>query len=110
MVIIDVFLVFNEANGFPTFSKVFKDHRAELIWMNFLYGGLMTKIFFNRTVNLAAKEVWGFSGYLSIMFLVGLLGYLIPEEPHNLVHLAIMFIGGYVAYRIWPKYVMDAKG
>ncbi|MEM9327188.1 MAG: hypothetical protein AAGA85_16085 [Bacteroidota bacterium] len=105
MVAIDLVLVFSEEQGFPTFSKVFLDHRTELIWVNFLYGGVMTKIFWYRTVD---KPRWEFSGFLIFagivvaLFITGMLLTLEVSTPYQIL---ILIGGGAAAYAIWPQYV-----
>ena len=53
MVVIDVVLVALEARCYPTFSWVVRDNRTHLIWLVFLFGGLVSKIFYNRKVKTA---------------------------------------------------------
>ena len=46
--ITDAIFAFKEESGFPTFSKLFKDSEARLLWFTFLFGCLTGKIFYNR--------------------------------------------------------------
>lgn len=104
MVVIDVVLVFSEEQGFPTFSKVFKEHRTELIWLNLFFGGLVSKIFFNRKVK---KQHWEFSGFLTflvIVLMLSVLGQIMIIEVETPYQLMILICGGILAYRVWPQY------
>ncbi len=102
MIVIDLILVVSKE--YPTFSQIFLKHRTELIWFNFLYGGLMTKIFFNRKVK---EKHWEFSGFLSFMVIVVMLFVLGQNmEIHMNTPYQIMFLicGAILAYRVWPQY------
>ncbi len=105
MVGVDFVLVFNEHNDYPTFSRVVRDHRTELIWLNFLFGGLVTKIYFNRIVHEKHWEISGVISYGSIVVLLGILGISIDMRLDTWHHLFIMICGGILAYRAWPQYV-----
>jgi len=59
MIIIDIVLVMLQTKGYPTFSEVVKDQRSELIWLNFLLGGLVGKVFYNRIVYTKKTEISG---------------------------------------------------
>ncbi|MGQ8335031.1 hypothetical protein ACUNWD_00655 [Sunxiuqinia sp. A32] len=104
MIIIDIVLVNLEGKGFPTFSKVIRDNRTELIWFSFFYGGLMAKVFFNRRVDIKAKELSGFIAFMMMVILLFALGQLIPVELGTGYQVLLMVCGGVLAYRVWPQY------
>lgn len=104
MVLIDVVLVVSEQHGFPTFSRVFRDHRTELMWMNLLFGGLITKIFFNRKVKEKHWELSGFLTFMVIAVMLYVLGQIMVIEVDTPYQLMILVCGGILAYRVWPQY------
>jgi peptidoglycan/LPS O-acetylase OafA/YrhL len=105
MIIIDIVLVMLQTKGYPTFSEVVKDQRSELIWLNFLLGGLVGKVFYNRIVYTKKTEISGFFAFLSIIVLLGILGQLEHFELNTWHHLATMLCGAIVGQRIWPQYI-----
>ncbi|HYG02030.1 MAG TPA: hypothetical protein VD927_06260 [Chryseosolibacter sp.] len=104
MIIIDIILVMLEKRAYPTFSWVVRDHRPTLLWLTFLFGGLVSKVFYNRSIAYKEKEFTGFLGFMSVVSMLFVLGHRIPSVGFwdELVTLAC---GGAVAYRIWPQYV-----
>ncbi len=109
MIVTDIVLVILGLNNdnVPTFSKVIKDHRTGLIWLNFLLGGLIAKIFYNRKVYTKRKEISGFFAFVAVSFVLVALGQLLPEELGNGIHLLIMVCGGILAHIAWPQYTED---
>jgi hypothetical protein len=104
--IADVFFAIKEESGFPTFSKLFKDNNARLLWFTFLFGCLVGKIFYNRFTNQAKKERKGVL-ILAIIVLaligVGNIGF-IPDNVPVWAE-ALLFAGGIVcASSLWPQY------
>ncbi len=109
MIVIDVILVFSDEGGFPTFSKVFKEHRTGLIWMNLFYGGIIAKIFFNRKVVEKHWELSGFFTFLVIVVMLAVLGQIMIIEVDTPYQLMILICGGILAYRVWPQYVTELE-
>ncbi|MCL6273080.1 hypothetical protein M3P19_03615 [Muricauda sp. 2012CJ35-5] len=107
MVIIDIILVRLEDRGFPTFSEVIKNNRTSLIWLNFLLGGLVAKVFYNRVVTTKEREISGFFTFLAMLILLYAFGRLFTIEIDTPYHLLIMICGGILAYRAWPQYIQD---
>ncbi|UJH67609.1 hypothetical protein [Allomuricauda sp. SCSIO 65647] len=107
MVIIDIVLVFLEDKGFPTFSKVIEENRTELIWLNFLLGGLIAKVFYNRIVHTKQRELSGFLAFFAMIVLLFVLGRVFTIELDTPYHLLIMICGGILAHRAWPQYIHD---
>lgn len=107
MVIIDVVLVMLEERGFPTFSWVVRDNRTALIWLTFLYGGLVSKIFFNRIAYTKKSEGTGFISFLLITGMLAVLGRVIDITLTNEYHLMLLLCGGVLAYRVWPQYKLE---
>ncbi|MEM9647888.1 MAG: hypothetical protein AAF969_05360 [Bacteroidota bacterium] len=105
MVIIDIVLVRLEDRGFPTFSEVIKANRTSLIWLNFLLGGLVAKVFYNRKVETKRREISGFFTFLAMLVLLFAFGQLFTIEIDTPYHLLIMVCGGILAHRAWPQYV-----
>lgn len=105
MVIIDIVLVKLEDRGFPTFSEVIMDHRTSLIWLNFLLGGLVAKVFYNRKVTTKRREISGFFTFLAMLVLLFALGQLFTITIETEYHLLIMVCGGILAHRAWPQYI-----
>jgi hypothetical protein len=108
MVVIDVVLVMLEKQNYPTFSWVVRDHRPRLIWLTFLFGGLIAKIFYNREVPIKDKEVTGALAFFSVVAMLLVLGFSL-EKVDRVNELIIMICGGIVAYRIWPQYTDPIK-
>ena len=104
MLVIDIVLVALEKKDFPSFSYVVRDMRHNLIWFTFLYGGLVSKIFFNRKVGEKEKEVTGLMAYFSMVLLLYCLGRIITVPPSLLLQLLLLVSGGILAYRAWPQY------
>lgn len=109
MVVIDIVLVALEKKGFPSFSWVVRDHRTQLIWLTFLFGGLVAKVFYNRRVNLKESEASGFLTFFVMIALLFILGHLIETKISTLNELIILLSGGLLAYRVWPQYYQDTK-
>jgi hypothetical protein len=108
MVAIDIVLVMLEQHDFPTFSWVVRDNRTNLIWLTFLFGGLVAKIFYNRKVNLKDSEVSGFLAFLVMLILLFVLGQMMKESGIHLdskYQFLLLASGGILAYRVWPQYV-----
>lgn len=106
MIIIDIVLV-ALGDEYPTFSEIVKDQRSELIWLNFLLGGLVGKVFYNRIVYTKKPEISGFFAFLSILVLLGFLGQLESFQLETWHQLLVMITGAIVGQRIWPQYVAD---
>jgi hypothetical protein len=104
MILTDVILVMLEQQKYPTFSWVVPDNRPGLIWLTFLFGGLVAKVFYNRKVQLKEKEVTGFLAFMSVASMLFVLGFSI-ESVGNFNQLIILLCGGIAAHRIWPQYV-----
>ena len=104
MILIDIVLVMLEKRDYPTFSWVVRDHRPTLLWLTFLFGGLIAKVFYNRSIAYKEKEFSGFLGFMAVASMLLVLGYRIPSVGFwdEFITLAC---GGVVAYRIWPQYV-----
>jgi len=103
MVAIDVVLVFSEDDGYPTFSWVVRDNRTDLIWLTFLFGGLVSKIFYNRQVMTKEPELNGFMAFAGLVFLLFFLGghlECVTSWDEGLVLIA----GGLLAHGLWPQY------
>jgi len=104
MILIDIVLVALDKKGYPTFSWVVRDNRAHLIWLTFLYGGLIAKIFYNRKVQIKESEATGFLTFATIVLLLYFLGHLIDVKVGPPYQLLILLSGGILAYRAWPQY------
>lgn len=104
MVLIDVVLVII-GDDYPTFSEVIKSKRTEFMWLNFLLGGLIGKVFFNRIVFTKKPEISGFFAFLSILVLLGIFGRIENFQLETWHHLLIMICGVIVGQRIWPQYI-----
>ena len=104
MVIIDIVLVALETKDFPTFSFVVKNLRHRLIWFTFLYGGLVSKIFYNRKVGEKEKEVTGLLAFFSMVVLLFVIGRNLETAPGLFLQVLLLVTGGFMAYRAWPQY------
>ena len=104
MVLIDIVLVALEGKDYPTFSYVVKDLRHRLIWFTFLFGGLVSKIFYNRIVGEKKKEITGLFAFFSIVLLLFVLGRNLETAPSLFLQLLLLVSGGFLAYRAWPQY------
>ncbi|MEM8999936.1 MAG: hypothetical protein AAGB24_06700 [Bacteroidota bacterium] len=111
MIVIDIVLVALGPKGWPTFSKVVFDTQGQLVWLSFLFGGLVAKIFYNRKVPTFGQELLGFTSFSIVVFLLFLLGYfgLFPEDVSNEIQLAVLLFGGFFAYGVWPQYLNHAQ-
>lgn len=105
MILTDVVLVILEKNDYPTFSWVVRDHRTQLAWFSFLYGGLVAKIFYNRSVPLKGSEVSGFLAFVCMLVLLFVLCHLIPVPLGTEHELLLLVCGAVLAYRAWPQYM-----
>lgn len=105
MIVIDIVLVSLDKDGYPTFSEVVQQHRNELVWLNFLLAGLISKVFYNRRVYTKKREISGFLAFLTIIALLFILGRLEQFEVTGWHQLAVMICGAVVGQRIWPQYV-----
>lgn len=108
MIVVDLVLVFLDGKGFPTFSRVIDRDQNEFIWLAFLYGGLVAKVFFNRQVKEKGREVTGALAFGCIVLLLYLLGRQmnghLPDLPLGYQFLLLLF-GGFLAHRVWPQYM-----
>jgi hypothetical protein len=103
MIVIDIVLVMLEKREYPTFSWVVRDHRPRLIWLTFLFGGLVAKVFYNRKSPEKQKEMTGFLAFMSVVSMLLVLGYHLGPLSYS-DEFIIMVCGTVVAYRIWPQY------
>ena len=107
MIVIDIILVMLEPREYPTFSVVIRDHRPGLMWLTFVFGGVVSKVFFNRRVHQDTdRESTGFLGFMLVAAMLFVLGFGM-ESVSNWDQLVILLCGGGVAYRIWPQYGID---
>ncbi|WP_036385435.1 hypothetical protein [Muricauda sp. MAR_2010_75] len=108
MVLADIILVAVGISNseVPTFSRVIEENRTGLIWLNFLLGGLVSKIFYNRKVEVKRKEISGVFAFMAVIVILGVLGQLLPEKLDNSVHFAIMIAGGLMAHFAWPQFIV----
>ena len=105
MVVIDVVLVALEARCYPTFSWVVRDNRTHLIWLVFLFGGLVSKIFYNRKVKTAQTETNGFFVFAAVVLFMMVLGRQCVVPMDACAGALLLMSGGVFAYGIWPQYV-----
>ncbi|NAY90700.1 hypothetical protein GTQ34_02105 [Muricauda sp. JGD-17] len=91
----------------PTFSKVIKQNRTSLIWLNFLLGGLVSKIFYNRIVYVKRTEISGVFAFMTVILVLWVLGQFLPNKLDNMVHFAVMLGGGIMARFAWPQFVVS---
>lgn len=104
MIVIDIVLVML-GEEYPTFSEIVKEHRSELIWLNFLLAGLIAKVFYNRKVYTKKREISGFFAFLAAVALLFVLGQLENFEVNGWQQVVVMISGAIVGQRIWPQYV-----
>jgi len=107
MVLIDIVLVMLEQKGFDSFSWVVRDNRSSLIWLTFLFGGLVSKIFYNRKVDLKEWEVSGFLTFMVMTILLFAFGQLIFQygiKVDTEYQFMLLVSGAILAYRAWPQY------
>lgn len=104
MVLIDVVLVALEQYGYPTFSWVVRDNRTSLVWLTFLFGGLVSKVFYNRTVKRATSETKGFMVFFTMVIILAVIGRscVIPMDTFG--EFMILVAGGLFAHSVWPQY------
>ena len=109
MILADIVLVIlgKSNDDVPTFSKVIKQNRTYLIWLNFLLGGLVSKIFYNRVVYVKNTEISGVFAFATALLLLWVLGQFLPLKLGTEVHLAIMVAGGLMARFAWPQYLVS---
>ena len=105
LILIDVVLVMLEQKCYPTFSWVIRDNRTNLIWLTFLYGGLVAKIFYNRKVKTPEAETKGFLIFVTFVILLFLLGRHCLIPMGTLEELLVLISGGLFSHGIWPQYV-----
>ena len=105
LILTDGYFAFSDTDGFPTYSWLFKEKQAEMLWFTFLFGVLTGKTFYNTFTHKNKEEV---SGALIIgVIVLGLVGIgnikLFSSVP-VWVEL-ILFAGGILsAHFIWPQY------
>lgn len=104
MVIADIVLVALADKDFPTFSYVVRDYRHKMIWFTFLFGGLVSKIFYNRIATEKESEVTGLIAFFSMVFLLFVIGRQLESPPTLLLQVLLLVCGGILAYRAWPQY------
>ena len=107
MILVDLLLVYLDEYDFPTFSRVIDEHQNQFIWLSFLYGGLVAKVFFNRKAAEKSKEVHGFLAFACMVFMLFLFGRIFEQHVEDLhlgYQLMLLAFGGYVAFRAWPQY------
>ncbi len=104
MVLIDVVLVAMEKYGYPTFSWVVRDNRTTLVWLTFLFGGLIAKVFYNRTVKTATSETKGFMVFFTMVVILAVIGRscVIPMDTFG--EFMMLIAGGLFAHGVWPQY------
>jgi len=107
LAVIDLILVFNKFD-YPTFSKVVKENRSNFIWLTFVYGGLVSKVFYNRIVSSKSKEKIGVIGFVLIAIILFAIGINIEKEKvPEYLQIALLVFGGAYNYLFWPQYRMD---
>lgn len=109
MVLIDVVLVALEARCYPTFSWVVRDNRTHLIWLVFLFGGLVAKIFYNRTVKTPEAETKGFFAFAAVVLFLMVLGRQCVVPMDATTGALLLISGGMFAHGIWPQYGVSGE-
>ncbi|WP_136465594.1 hypothetical protein [Flagellimonas onchidii] len=111
MIMADVVLVVLGLSNdeIPTFSKVIKENRTSLIWLNFLLGGLFSKIFYGRKVEVKKNEISGVFAFTAVILVLAVLGQFLPKDLDNMVHLVVMIGGGLLAHFAWPQFVLSGS-
>ncbi len=109
MILTDIILVVVGVSNedVPTFSRVIKEKRTSLIWLNFLLGGLISKIFYSRKVYVKKYEISGVFAFMTVISVLWVLGQFLPEKLDNIVHLTIMLGGGLMAHFAWPQFIVS---
>ena len=93
----------------PTFSRVIKENRTGLIWLNFLLGGLISKVFYGRKVYVKKYEISGVFAFIAVILVLWVLGKFLPKELDSAVHLVIMIGGGLLAHFAWPQFIVSGS-
>ena len=106
LIIIDIYLVFNK-HSYPTYSLFVKVNRTSLIWLTFLYGGLVSKIFFNKKTNNKKKSLYGVIGFFSMTVGLFFTGMSLPNGyvVSTLIQFPLLISGMLLAHFIWPQYI-----
>ncbi len=105
LILIDVYLVFNKPR-YPTFSLFVKVNRTSLIWLTFLYGGLVSKIFFNKKTTNKKKSLYGVVGFFSTTIGLSFIGMSLSNSYviSTLIQFFLLMSGILLAHFIWPQY------
>jgi hypothetical protein len=101
----DAFFAISDTDGFPTYSWLFKEKQAEMLWFTFSFGALTGKIFYNTFTGKNKEEVKGalIIGAI-ILGLVAIGNIKLFSSVPVWVEL-ILFTGGILtAHFIWPQY------
>jgi hypothetical protein len=107
LVISDIVLVALQDKCFPTYSWLVRDNRSYLIWLPFLFGGLVSKIYFCRIVYKPESEIKGFFLFCSILLLLIVLGRQCLIKVDAFIGLLLLVSGGFCSFSVWPQFVED---
>ncbi len=105
LLITDAFFAINDNDGFPTYSWLFKEKQAEMLWFTFLFGALTGRTYYSTFTGKSKEETKGalIIGTISLgLVAIGNIN-LFSSVP-VWVEL-ILFAGGIVStHFIWPQH------
>jgi hypothetical protein len=105
LIVTDSYFALNEKKGYITYSRLFKEKQAEMLWFTFLFGALMGKIFYNTFTGKNKEEVKGALIVGAIVLGLVAIGNLKLFSFVPLWVELILFIGGFLtAHFLWPQY------
>lgn len=105
LIIIDIYLVKDTEKA--TFSLLIKNNKPEFIWLTFLFGGLVSKIFYNRKTKKKIAEKIGATFFLIITTVLFFYGGSLTSSDNDIVNqfqLPLLIGGGFSAIVLWPQY------
>lgn len=109
LLVVDIILAIGKTNEkglqYPTYSKLFYLNKDKMIWFIFMFGCLVSKIFYNRFTIKTSKEMNGIIILLFIaliLFIIGRLGVFVAIP--DIASLSFFILGIIAAYQLWPQY------
>ena len=82
-----------------------KENRSSFIWLTFVFGALVAKVFFNRRTPYRRTEIYGVIGFLIVSIILFFIGIILGDViVPTWAQLLLLLFGGAYAFTFWPQY------
>ncbi len=99
---VDVFVAVTKNS--ITYSQLFRNNESKLIWLVFAAGGMMVKIYYQKSTQNRAQATRYFLMYIALVLILFFVGRSFTFELSNPLALLTFFSGAVAAYFLWQQY------